>query len=413
MEQNSLIQVIEMAILLAFSAFFGGAETAFFSLTRRQVRGYRESKSLIANLIYRIASRPRSLLATVLLGNMISSVMFASMAFLFAQRLQHRHGAGPYLILVNILALFVLIIFGEVAPKTVAVRIPAAVAKMAAVPFFFMQTLVVRVAWLFARVTGRREFSAGADRAVLSATELKQILSSGARGGEFGKRVSRLVSEIMDFRDIKVREVMVPRVDVLAFRKADSMDNLIALIGDKKVKNIPVFGHYKDDIVGIISAKDVFSSSAKDPAELIRPVLVVPENKSVESMLIEFQREHQKFAVVVSEYGGMEGIVTLEDILEEIVGEIEDEFDLRKRHIRPVGRLETEVPGGLSLRDFNEKFSTALEAEQVGTIGGYVTARLGDFPKVGDKVACGAVTLLVKEVKRHRATVIVVQRAPW
>jgi len=412
MEQNTLIQLVEMAVLLAFSAFFGATETAFFSLTRRQVAACRESKSLVSNLIYRIASRPRSLLATVLLGNMISSVMFASMAFLFAQHLR-RQAAGPYVILANIAALFALIMFGEVAPKTVAVKIPTAVAKMTAVPFFFMHGLVLRAAWLFNHVTGRRAPVAAAQLAVLSARELKQILSSGARGGEFGKRVSRLVSEIMDFRDIKVREVMVPRVDVIAFRKTDSMDSLIALIADKKVKNIPVFGRYKDDIMGIINAKDVFSSSAKEPAELIRPVMVVPENKSVESMLIDFQKKQQKFAVVVNEYGGMEGIVTLEDILEEIVGEIEDEFDLRKRHIRPVGRLETETPGGLSLRDFNEKFSTALEAEQADTIGGYVTARLGDFPKAGDKVACGAVTLLVKEVKRHRATVIVVQRAPW
>jgi CBS domain containing-hemolysin-like protein len=217
----------------------------------------------------------------------------------------------------------------------------------------------------------------------------------------------------MDFREIKVREVMVPRVDVIAFKKTDSMDALIALITEKKVKNIPVFGHYKDDVVGLVSAKDVFASSANDPADLIRPVLVVPENKSIESMLIEFQRQHQKFAVVVNEYGAMEGIVTIEDILEEIVGEIEDEFDPRKRRMRPVGRLETEVPGDMVLRDFNEIFSTSLTAEGIDTIGGYLAARLGAIPKIGDKVSEGTIVMTVKEARKNRVTLIIVQRAPW
>ena len=408
METGLAIQLVEMAVLLAFSAFFSGSETAFFSLTRKQVHDYKQSKSVLGHIIYRIASRPRRLLATVLLGNMIVNVMFVSMAFLLARQLGHH-----YLILVNILALFALIIFGEVAPKTVAVKMPAAVAKAVAIPFFLMQGLAAPASLLLGKIRGTRKWDAREDLSVLTARELKQFLASGARGGEFGGSASRLVSEIMDFRDINVREIMVPRVDVVAFKKSDTMDSLIALISEKKVKNIPVFGHYKDDIVGIINAKDVFSSQATDPSELIRPVLVVPESKSIESMLMEFQNKRQKFAVVVNEYGGMEGIVTIEDILEEIVGEIEDEFDPRKRGLRPVGRLETEVPGDFLLRDFNEKFSTSLEAGQVDTIGGYLTAELGELPKVGDRIQCGPVTLTVKDVKRHRVTTIVVGREPW
>lgn len=403
------IQLIEMCVLLTLSAFFSGSETALFSLTRKQVREYRDGKSLTGNIIYEVVSRPRLLLLTVLLGNMIVNVMFCSIGFMLARHVSpHR---GPVNVAVNALALLALIVFGEVAPKSVAVRVPAAFSKICALPIFFLQKAMQPVAWLLRLITGTPR-TPEKDHSALTAQELKQILDYAVRGGFVGGRLSSLVSEIVDFRDIRVREVMVPRVDVIAFRKTDGIDALISLIREKKVKNIPVFEEYKDNIVGIISAKDVFSTGTRDPSEFIRPVLFVPESKSIESLLTEFQEKRQKFAVVINEHGAMEGIVTIEDILEEIVGEIEDEFDRRTLHIRPTGKYLTEVPGDLSLRDFNEKFGMDLKAGQVATIGGYVTARLGALPKPGDAVDCGSIALRVSGVGRNRVTGITVERRP-
>ena len=410
-EMPLTIQLVEMGVLLALSAFFSGSETALFSLTRKQVREYRDGNSLMGNIIYEVVNRPRRLLVTVLFCNMVVNVMFCSIAFVLARGLERHYGDSSYIVVVNLLALFALIVFGEVAPKTVAVRLPAAFAKVSALPLFLLQKAVSPASRVLRLVTRKRS-RLRTDPFALSPQELKQIVASAVRGGVVGRRLSRLVGEIVDFRDIRVREVMVPRVDVVAFKKTDGMDDLISLIGQKKVKNIPVFGRYKDDVVGLISAKDVFSAAADKPAELIRPVLIVPENKSIESLLIEFQRERRKFAVVVNEHGAMEGIVTIEDILEEIVGEIEDEFDRRHRRIRPEGKYRTEVPGDLSLRDFNERFGTSLEAEDVDTIGGYIAFQLGEVPKVGDKVDCGSLRLFVKGAGRHRVTRVSVDRRP-
>jgi len=396
-----------MCVLLALSAFFSGSETALFSLTRKQVRAFRDGNSLIGNIIYSVVGSPRSLLVTVLLGNMIVNVMFCSTAFALARGMND----PSRVIAANLAALLALIIFGEIAPKTVAVRAPAAFSKCSAIPMFLLQKAVSPAAMLFHLVRRERPRAHG-DPSAMTPQEIKQIIASAGRGGAVGKRLSRLISEIVDFREIRVREVMVPRVDVVAFRKTDGMDDLIALIKKEKVKNIPVFSGYKDDVVGLISAKDVFCTKAGNPAELIRPVLIVPENKSIESLLIEFQRERRKFAVVVNEHGAMEGIVTIEDILEEIVGEIEDEFDRRRHGIRPESRYRMEIPGDLSLRDFNERFGCALEAKDVDTVGGYIAARLGRVPRVGDRVECESVRLLVKGVGRHRVTRVSVDRHP-
>jgi len=188
-----------------------------------------------------------------------------------------------------------------------------------------------------------------------------------------------------------------------------TLDEVADLVRRKKTKNIPVYGENRDEIRGMISAKDVFAGKGSNIAEMLKPVMFVPENKSLESLLSDFRKERQTFAVVVNEYGGTEGIVTLEDVLEEIVGEIEDEFDQTNTPVARLSHNRWLVDASYSLRDFCETFGIEADLDIADTIGGFVAALLGKIPTTGASVEYGQIRMTLRKVHRNRTVSIVVE----
>ena len=406
-----LIRLIELFVLLLLSAFFSASETAFFSLSGPVLKKMREGRSLAERTAYIVATKPRRLLFAVLFCNMVVNILFFAAAYATGRTLSRTHGAG-YAVAAGVVALVLVVVFGEVTPKSVAVHMPVALAKFAAFPLLVMQKLLAPAEWLAEKLKRRRSAqtpSEGGARGGLSRDELKEML--GLTGGSgVDARLRLLLREVIDFGEIAVHEVMVPRVDMVACRSDASLEELIDIIKKRKIKNVPVYGANRDEILGVVSAKDVFAERADDIRGLMKPVKFVPENKSVESLLADFRKDKQTFAVVVNEYGGTEGIVTIEDVVEEIVGEIEDEFDHVRPRIVPLSAGSWLVDAGYSLRDFCERFRISAEEERADTVGGFVAALLGDVPRRGAAVRYGPLKMTLREVRKHRPVTILVER---
>jgi CBS domain containing-hemolysin-like protein len=203
---------------------------------------------------------------------------------------------------------------------------------------------------------------------------------------------------------------MVPRVDMVSCGADATLEELIDIIKRRKIKNVPIYGANRDEILGVVNARDVFAEKADDVRGLMKPVKFVPESKSVESLLADFRQDKQTFAVVVNEYGGTEGIVTIEDVVEEIVGEIEDEFDHTRPRIVPLSANRWLVDATYSLRDFCERFRITTEQEHADTVGGFVAALLGEVPRRGAGVRYGPLKMTLRRVRRHRPVTILVER---
>jgi CBS domain containing-hemolysin-like protein len=284
-------------------------------------------------------------------------------------------------------------------------------AKFAAIPLLLMQKAFAPVEWLAARLKKRRTAEPHGERArgVLLPDELKEMLSMSGFASDVDARLRGLLKEIIDFSEVEVHEVMVPRVDMVSCRADAPLDELIEIIKKKKIKHVPVYGANRDEILGTVNAKEVFAGRANDVRSLIKPVMFVPETKKVESLLADFRQEKQTFAVVVNEYGGTEGIVTLEDVVEEIVGEIEDEFDRVRPRITRLSARKWLVDAGYSLRDFCERFGLSADQGLADTVGGFVAALLGEVPLVGAEVRYGPLKMTLREVRKYRPVVILVE----
>ncbi len=407
------LQIIEMSVLLLLSAFFSGSETAFFSLKDKEIRLLKRksaSGGLSARAATALAANPRRLLFAVLFGNMVVNILFFAVSCKIGLELAQQHGSDYYTLMVGAVSLAAVIILGEVTPKSVAYHIPVQWAIFSALPLIALRKALAPVELIAHRFSPPRTEVKDDSEDDFKREELKEMVNSVGLHSGFDPRLRRLLKEIIDFGGIAVHEIMVPRVDVVACSAEATIEELAALVEEKKTKNIPVFHKTRDEIVGIVSAKDIFTGKADTVEGLIRPVNFVPENKSVESLLGDFRHGGKTFAVVVNEYGGTEGIVTLEDIVEEIVGEIDDEFDTVKSEVRRLSDKSWLVNAGYSLRDFCEKFNLEAEREHADTVGGFVAALIGEIPRVGSEARYGNLKMTLRCARKHRPVTFLVER---
>jgi CBS domain containing-hemolysin-like protein len=405
------MELLFMALLLVASAFFSASETALFSLPKYHLRRLREEDSRVAKAILSLLSDQHRLLVTILLGNMSVNILYASFAVLFAAKLAQTGGVATFAV-IDSLALVVLIVFGEVFPKSVAVRIPFALSEMAAPILLAFQKVVTPARVLL-------EAAAGFCVSVLSprvrarpstATELRRLVSLSKEKGLLAAQEGNLISEVIEFGTIEVREVMTPRVDMVCFHISEPFEKLRKIVLESRYSKIPTYTINYDYINGVIHSKDVILHPEKQPRDLVRPVPFVPETARVESVLKQMLQKRRTMAVVVDEYGGTQGLVTIEDILEEIVGEIEDEYDREEKKIvelSPEGYL---VLADVTLREWNEFSGSEVKDTRFETVGGYVSALLDKVPEVDDATSDGAFRFTVKRVDKNRVRTILAER---
>ncbi len=408
------LHLATMALLLCASAFFSGSETALFNLSRDQLRRFRAARSPLRVLAARLMDDPRRLLVTVLFGNMAVNVAFFAMSVMLTLDVARNHPAraNAWRFGIAVIAPMLVIIFGEVTPKSLAATMPERLAPVAAGPLALLQYVVLPVrmvlgylvVWPLERIiTGRRPER----RALVTSEELQAIVEVSAREGAVSPEEGDMLVEILELAELRVREVMTPRVEIVACDVATPTAEALDLFRRTRHSKIVVYDGDVDHVRGVVYAKTAFLNPERPLARLVQPVHYVPETKSVESLLREFRADRIQFALVVDEYGGLAGLVTLEDCIEEIVGEIEDTDDAPAADpVRSVGEGEYVLAGNLAIRSWAELFDQDRPngGGRYSTVAGFVTSLLGHMPAPGDTVRWRNLEFTVEGVRRRRVT---------
>lgn len=311
------------------------------------------------------------------------------------------------------------LVFGEQAPKYFSIQKAERVALRISRPLKICMLALRPVIWLVNTSTNfvLRPFGIhlGEEMEAHSEEELRLMITSSAASGELEPEERDYLNNVFDFGDTVAREIMVPRPDVEALSKDTPLEELAEAAAFGRFTRYPVYEGDLDNVLGSVHVKDLFRAAGEQPEEfdiqpLIRDCLVVPENKPIEQLLKEFQNRKLQMAIIIDEWGSVEGLITIEDVLEELVGEIQDEFDQDEAAIEQIGEGIYAIDGRIPIDDVNEHFGLKLHDEDFETIGGYVLGALGRPPETGDTVEAGEVALTVKAVDGSRVAMLTLQQ---
>ncbi|MDP6637211.1 MAG: hemolysin family protein [Phycisphaerae bacterium] len=403
---SHLWQMGVMAILLAGSAFFSGSETALFSLSAGQL--HRLSKSgRSGRIVASLAREPRELLNALLLGNLIINVAYTAIAATIVFDLGDSELPAWSAPVGSLAALVVLILAGEVAPKIIALTVTRRWAMLCGPIVAGYKRIVQPVLWFTQHVAIdpitkiiAPERKRGGE---ISAGELGDVLSLAARQGAIDRDAGAMLQEIVELTGLKTCDIMVPRVDMIARDLATPRAGFIQTFRDTGLTRLPVYDGDADNIVGMIVARTLLLSPRKPLRELLKPITFVPEAASVERLLVGFRANSTKLAIVVDEYGGTAGLVTLEDILEEIAGQMPDPREsVPEPAVREIGDELYMIDGNLPIHEWADAFDIDLRRQRITTVGGFVTWLLGRIPRVGDTATYRNLHFTVESMHRRR-----------
>ena len=397
-----------LVVLLAAGAFFSGAETALFSLSRGELFNLARDDRRLSRLAASIMGQPDNVLTTVLLGTNVIHIIYFVFSTLLVVRAQRAVAGGDFwasaLALGSLLAM---IIFSEILPKTVAFLMPVRLAPSAAAVLAPLGRLVRPVhRFLMAGVVNplTRLLAPSRDAdGQLTSEEMAALLALSQKRGLIGQDEAELLQEVLELTRLRAGDIMVPRVDVVAYEADGPPGGLVDLMRTTGVTKVPVFEGDLDHVIGVVYAKRLLAEPGKTVRELLAPVQFVPESAPLERVLIHFRSTRSQLAIVVDEYGGMAGLVTLEDILEEVVGDIADAREPRRAPpVQRVGPAEWLVDGDLAIHEWADAFPTDLRGARFSTVGGFVVSLLGQIPQVGQTARDRNVTFIVEAVRGRR-----------
>lgn len=402
--------LVLLPVLLACSAYFSGSETALFSLTRHQCHELSRAHSIATNAITRLIGARRDVLVTLLMGNMFVNVMYFVIGTVLILSLTKRGEIGAAVgNAINIAAVLLLILVGEVLPKLVASRYALSWSMVVAVPLLVVHRVLspLRVVLRATVVDPFSRLLAPSGRPVeLSPAELERLLELSQHQGVIDAHEEQTLQQVLSLGQMKVLDLMRPRVDIKAFNLADDAKNLIEMARQWPFSRFPVYRGDLDQIEGIVHARQVLLSKPQTAAQvqkLIQPVWFVPELQRADQLLIELRRRQSPMAVAVDEYGGTAGLVTLEDVVENMVGQIAHPDEPQEApKVQSIGSHHWRVSAQLSIREWPNVFGPVTPIANVSTVGGLVMARLGRMPSVGDSTTLGNLSIEVETMKGRR-----------
>lgn len=410
---QNLGHVLAMLLLLACAVFFSASETAFFNLTRRQLKQFDASSHAMHKLVIRLLRKPGHLLNCLLLGNMTINVLFYAVSSVLVVHARQAAGLGA----ASALAFgtfIVLVLFGDIVPKSLAYANSRVLAAATAVPVFVAVQVLGPIAMVFRILFLEPVLRLFFGRVRLSRTvtlaEFRSLVNLSRRRGMLTADERRLLVEVVELGLLKVRHVMRPRVDMIACDVADSPQAVVELMQQHELTKIPVYARHVDNIVGIVYLRQLFLQPGTPLERLLQPVHFVPEQKTVESLLEFFRKIGIDMAVVVDEYGGIAGTVQLEDIAAELFGRIEPVADIEP--IKQLGPFQYRLAGDLPIHDWADVFGIDLEETRLSTVGGLVTTLLGRMPRKGDIAYIGNLKFTVERVRRHRIEAVILSLEP-
>lgn len=423
MDLSSFITEILFFIgLLIFSAFFSGSETAFFSLSKAQLRDLRSSTDLGSKRVASLLDKPRELLIAILIGNTIVNTATASLAAITVNELAVLAGFNQTaaLLLQIVAVTFVLIVVVEITPKVFALRhnqgwalrLSGAI-KVTLWLLWPLTKLLVFFVDIIAKT-----FGVEATRVLFNEEELRTLAEVSEEHGVLEEEEREMIHSIFEFGETEVHEIMVPRIDIVSISVEISIGEAIEIIRDKGHSRIPVFDKDIDHIAGILYAKDLIGKTSGDYkstsiTSLMREAYFVPENKKISSLLKEFQKDKIHMAIIVDEYGGTEGLVTMEDVIEEIVGEIQDEFDNEEILVKQLENGDYQVQAKIEVEDFNGFIGEDVvpTEEDYESLGGFILSKAEEVPALGDSFVHLGWTFTIAGVEDNRIISLLV-RAP-
>ena len=409
-----LFELIGVAVLILLNAFFVAAEYGLVTARRTRIIELQHQGNRRARDVLRITADPGRFIAAMQLGVTLTSLGIGAVGeATLSRQFKHWMAAVLAIILAYAILSFFHVVAGELVPKGAALGHAEGTALWVSAPVRAFFTVFRPVIWILRRTTdlilaGFGLEPPGAEREVHSEAELRMLVSRSTQQGQIEEGEREMIDKVFVFGDKDVADVMVAKPDVVAVSIDLSPEEALAVVLESPYTRYPVFRESLDDIAGVLHVRDLFSAihdrglAGVDVEGLLRPAYVVPETKDLASLLQEFRRTNQHFAVVVDEYGGMAGICTLEDLLEEIVGEIEDEFDVPEEPVEQIGEDSYRVDGMFSIDDFNERFGTELPEEDFHTVAGFVFGQLGRAPEPGDDVSYDGMRFDVLEVEGNR-----------
>lgn len=406
MDNDSILQIIIMLICISFSAYFSATETAFTSLNKVSIKTLANDGNTKAKRVLALSENYDKLLTTILVGNNIVNITLSSIATVFfINNISKNLGATISTVAVTVIVL----IFGEITPKSIAKENAERFALSVSGSIKFFVIIFTPLCWFFSifKKIGSKLFKS---KAINSATEneILTLIDEAELQGEFNSDESELIRSAIEFNDTIVEDIFTPRVDVVAIEYGSSNSEIAKVFSESGYTRIPIYKDTIDNIIGTINEKDFYKSvyNRSTPVdEIISEPFFIPVSMKITDLLQELQKHKIHFAVIADEYGGTKGIVTMEDILEELVGEIWDEHDEIINEIVEVGENKYSVICSMDFEEFCDFFEIKSDTE-MNSVGGFVMEQLEKIPKIGDKFDFDNLSIEVTETDEKRASKI-------
>ncbi len=407
----SEITIAILATAILFSAFFSGVETALMSLNMAKVKALANQGKKGSKALYRIKQNPHRLIITILVGNNLVNIFAASLATVIFTEMFGSNGMG---IATGVMT-FLILVFGEIVPKTIAINKAEKISLIVAGPIealsYVLHPLIIfldAISSTLSKIAGSKE------EAQLSDEELKTIVTMGKEEGLLSSEAAEMMHNVLEFEG-RVTKIMTPEPDVKMIDGKKSLRNIISYVVKMPYSRYPVYLKNKDNVVGILDVDDVLkyvknkklSAKAKDVA---RKAYFVPESKEIEDLFSEFENKKIPLAIVVDEYGSVSGLVTLEDILEEIVGDIFDKSKGAKSYVKKIGKNILRVNAKANINDINKLIDLGLREKHFTTIAGFIEHRLQRIPQKGEKMILKKASIEISEVTGRGIKEVIIRK---
>jgi len=411
------IRLIVLIILLLFSAFFSGSEIALFSLNRSKIKELFKGTPVISGYLQNLLQFPRRLLVTILIGNTIvnTAAAIASVALVLENADKIGISRDLALTIQIIIITILVVIFGELIPKVWAAKNPVSFSKAIVFPLYWISVILFPISEFISEIINVvvKKFRIDKSKTAITPEDISNLAAMSRKAGGMIRKEEGLIKGIVEFKSVEVQEIMTPRVDISAVALDTEFDDILEIITSSGHSRLPLYNEDLDNIVGLIYAKDLLPyikdeklRSEFSVKEISRRAMFIPGSKLISVLMREFQEKKMHLAIVVDEYGGTSGVISLEDILEEIIGEIIDEYDKEEKPITKIDDNNYLVLGMLPIDDLNELLDEDFESEDHAyeTIGGLILNAAGKIPDEGYSFELKSYLFKVVEVFDKRIT---------
>lgn len=414
-----LFQLILIAILTLVNAFFAGTEIAFVSLNKKRIAHQADQGDRKAIILEKLIADPGKFLATIQVGitfaNLFSSASAATgLANRFADVLPVPYAREVSIAIITILLSYVTLVFGELFPKRIALQNTEKIARFSASPILFISKFAKPFVKLLSFSTNILAKLTRIERnhtnEITSREEIQLLTQTGEDDGSINPDELGMIRGVFELDVKKAREIMTPRTETFVISVDTPSDALAQMLLNENYSRIPVYQTDSDTIVGVLNMKDYFKAARDagfdhvDLTSLLREPLFVPETKYIDDLLHEMQKTHNHLAILIDEYGGFSGVVSMEDLIEEIVGEIDDEHDEEERKITRIDDRTYLISGLLEIDEFNERFGTSIQGADIDTVAGFILSQIGSIPEENEQVIVSHENMVFKvaSVKDNR-----------